>query len=360
MTDVTISALPVAASIADADLVVVVEIGTPNVTKRATAAQMRSPLLPLTGGTLTGALTISSGGITSTTGKFTDTLTLDAGGGWSSSNVGKQALITTPAGSSNPALGIADKNGTNLWGIINTTGTLQLASMPAYSDGVTAPTVVATLTASAVTFNKAVTVSGGISGNTKVTGTLETTGALTVDAGGATITGNSKVTGTLESTSTVTVDAGGLVVTSGGATITGNSKVTGTLETTGALTVDAGGFAATGNSSVTGALTVSTAATSGNQVVNFSQFSQTTTAANAVFIQVRYGTSAASDAGGQATATFSPAFSASCYSAVGISSSTTGIVSRSSKSASSAVFNITDNTGTPVAGAFVEYIAIGA
>ena len=42
----------------------------------------------------------------------------------------------------------------------------------------------------------------------------------------------------------------------------------------GGLTVSSGGAAITGNSSVTGALTVSTAGASGNQVTNYSQFAQ--------------------------------------------------------------------------------------
>lgn len=53
----------------------------------------------------------------------------------------------------------------------------------------------------------------------------------------------------------------GLVVTKGGATVTA-----------GGLTVSAGGATITGDSAVTGALTTSTPGTSGNQVVNFSQF----------------------------------------------------------------------------------------
>lgn len=59
-------------------------------------------------------------------------------------------------------------------------------------------------------------------------GTL--TGALTVSAGGAAITGNSSVTGTLTVSAALTVSAGG-------AAITGNSSVAGTLAVTGALTV---------------------------------------------------------------------------------------------------------------------------
>ena len=58
MSNVAISALPAASSVPDTDLFAVVEIGTPNVTRQATAAQVRAPLLPLAGGTMTGPLVI--------------------------------------------------------------------------------------------------------------------------------------------------------------------------------------------------------------------------------------------------------------------------------------------------------------
>lgn len=250
MTDVAISALPVAASIADSDLVVVVEIGTPNVTKRATAAQMRAPLLPLTGGTISGALTLNSTLAVGGAATFTATATMDAGGGWSSANIGKQLLITTPTGTSVPGIGFTDVNGTNLFGIYNASGLFTIAGMPAYSDGVTAPTTVFTASKTLVTFPVAAKATSGFT---------VSAGGLTVSASGAAITGNSKITGTLETTSTLTVDAGGFAVT-------GNSKVTGTLETTGALTVDTGGLlvsaggAAIAGTTVTDDLTVTTTA----------------------------------------------------------------------------------------------------
>lgn len=316
MTDVTISALPVAASIADSDLVVVVEIGTPNVTKRATAAQMRAPSLPLTGGTVTGALTVNAALTVNSTGKFTDTLTLNASGGWSSSNAGKQLLVTTPSGVSNPAIGITDANGANLFGIYNKTGTLKIASMPAYTDGVTAPTDVVQVTATGVTLNKGLAVTG----NSKITGTLETTSTLTVDGGalivssgglivsanGAAITGNTKITGTLETTSTLTVDAGGVVVTgnstitgtlggltgltvaSGGANITGNSNITGTLGSLTGLTVASGGANITGNSTITGTLgglTGLTVASGGANITGATAVTGTLSATTSIAVQ---------------------------------------------------------------------------
>ena len=61
MSGTTISALPAAASVLDTDLLPVVEVGSPNVTKRGTAAQLRAGMLPITGGTLTGAVTAGAG-----------------------------------------------------------------------------------------------------------------------------------------------------------------------------------------------------------------------------------------------------------------------------------------------------------
>lgn len=78
---------------------------------------------------------------------WTGTNTYGAGGGWSSSNWGKQLLVTTPAGFSNPAIGITDVNGVNLWGISNGTGALNFARMPAYGDNSTPPNNILTLSA---------------------------------------------------------------------------------------------------------------------------------------------------------------------------------------------------------------------
>lgn len=60
MTNVPISGLPAATTVNDTDLVPVVQIGTPNVTRQATALQVRAPLLRLTGGTMTGDLTLTA------------------------------------------------------------------------------------------------------------------------------------------------------------------------------------------------------------------------------------------------------------------------------------------------------------
>jgi len=62
--------------------------------------------------------------------------------------------------------------------------------------------------------------------------------------------------GLVATTGGLTVTAGGVTVSAGGAAVTGNSTVTGTLTVTAALTVNAGGAAITGNSTVTGTLTV--------------------------------------------------------------------------------------------------------
>lgn len=156
---------------------------------------------------INGAVSVTSG-----------TTTLSAGGGWSSSNIGKQLLITTPASASNPAIGITDASGTNLWGIYNNAGTLKLASMPAYSNNSTAPTDVISLTSTSVALVK----------NTSVTGTLTSSGQLITTSGGHTIT------------------AGGLTVIAGGASITGASTISG------GLTISSVGLSVTGTVVVTG------------------------------------------------------------------------------------------------------------
>jgi hypothetical protein len=73
----------------------------------------------------------------------------------------------------------------------------------------------------------------------------------------------------------VTIVSGGLTVSSGGAAITGNSTVSGYLSVTDGLSVSAFGAAINGDSIIYGTLTVSPAGASGNQVVNYSQFAPT-------------------------------------------------------------------------------------
>ncbi len=83
MSGTTISNLPAAAGAITTDLVPVVEVGSPNVTKRLTIAQFLASVLPLAGGTLTGTLTVSVGGVVVSAGGLTVSaggLTVSAGG----------------------------------------------------------------------------------------------------------------------------------------------------------------------------------------------------------------------------------------------------------------------------------------
>lgn len=123
-------------------------------------------------------------------------------------------------------------------------------------------TGVGTLTATAATFGDLSTSNGATIGNQLVVtkgGATITAGGLTVTAGGATVT------------------AGGLTVKAGGGAVTGNSTVTGTLTVSDAFTVSKGGATITGNSTVTGTLTVSStigaaAGSKAGEVVIFDQF----------------------------------------------------------------------------------------
>jgi hypothetical protein len=153
------------------------------------------------------SFTIAAGGLTVTTGGASISNT----GGWSSSNVGKQLLITTPAAASNPGIGITDLNGTNLWGIWNSAGTLRMSSMPAYSNGALPNADILSLSTAGAA----------------VTGTLTSSGALTVSAGGAAVTGTLAVTGAATVSSTLGV--------SGNATVGGTLTVTGVITPTGGL-----------------------------------------------------------------------------------------------------------------------------
>lgn len=105
------------------------------------------------------------------------------------------------------------------------------------------------------------------------TGVTITKGGLTISAGGAAITGNSTVTGTMTISDAVTVSKGGV-------TVTGNSTITGTLGGIMGFTVASGGAAITGNSTVTGTLTVSStvgaaAGTKAGLAVIYDQFPTT-------------------------------------------------------------------------------------
>lgn len=249
----TIAALPVAVSIADSDLVIVEEIGSPNVTKRGTAAQMRAGLVRSTGpATISGGLTVTSGGVTVTgDSRFNDQVTMNGSGGWSSSNVTQDLLLKSSSGA-NPGLGIADSATTNLWGFWNDGGTLRVSSMPAMTNSISAPGNVIAVTKTDVS----------------ITGKFTTSNKLTVSAQGIDVTGNSTITGALGGLT-------GLTVVSGGASITGNSTISGTLGGLTGLTVASGGAAITGNSTITGTLgslsglTVASGAATFNSTASF-------------------------------------------------------------------------------------------
>ena len=119
-------------------------------------------------------------------------------------------------------------------------------------------TGVGTLTATAAAFTSAATTNAMVVGN-----------ALTVTKGGATVPAGG-----------VTVTAGGVTVSADGAKVTGNSTVTGTLTVSDAVTISKGGAAVTGNSTVTGTLTVSStvgaaAGTKAGLAVIYDQFPAT-------------------------------------------------------------------------------------
>jgi hypothetical protein len=133
-------------------------------------------------------------------------------------------------------------------------------------------TGVSTLSATAAAFTN-VSTSGGVTvGNGFVVtkgGATVTAGGLTVTAGGLTVTAGG-----------ATITAGGVTVAAGGAAVTGNSTVTGTMTVSDALTVSKGGAAITGNSTVTGTLTVAStigaaAGTKAGLAVIFDQFPAT-------------------------------------------------------------------------------------
>jgi hypothetical protein len=90
-----------------------------------------------------------------------------------------------------------------------------------------------------------------------------TAGALIVSAGGAVITGNSTVTGTLTVTSTINSQ-----------TISAAANFTGTVTVATGLTVSAGGVAVTGNSTITGTLGGITTLTATNLVGTLSTAAQ--------------------------------------------------------------------------------------
>lgn len=132
-------------------------------------------------------------------------------------------------------------------------------------------------------------------------------GGLTIDADGISVTGDSEITGTLSVSAAFTIASGDLTVTAGdlhvvagGATISGGATIG-------------------GDSAITGDLTVSTPGTSGNQVVNFSQFAATSGGrALPGPVSEQWG-SATTNGSGVATVLFSPQFSSALrYLTLGI------------------------------------------
>lgn len=123
-----------------------------------------------------------------------------------------------------------------------------------------------------------------ITGNSIVNGTFTSTGKLFVQANGASIVGNTSVLGTLSGLTGLSVVSGGASIV-GDSTITGNTTVTGPATITGLLSTAA--FSPAGNITSTGGVntfsgvttltsgSVTNPGTSGNQLVNFSQFNPT-------------------------------------------------------------------------------------
>lgn len=112
---------------------------------------------------------------------FTSTglITVNAAGGWSSFNVGKQLYITTPMNSSNPGIGLSDSTGSNPWAIYNATGgIITLAAMPALSDSVTPANVIAQFSSGGLEITGTMTASTGYIANAS-TGVTCTPGSPT-------------------------------------------------------------------------------------------------------------------------------------------------------------------------------------
>lgn len=119
----TLLALAPALGLSITALAAPAEPGPPGV---ETTRSARDGMLPRSGRALSGSLSISSAG------------------GWSTSNFGKQLLITTPQGASNPALGFTDSQGGNLWSLADQGHTFTLNKMPAYSNSTEPPIPIVT------------------------------------------------------------------------------------------------------------------------------------------------------------------------------------------------------------------------
>lgn len=192
--------------------------------------------LPSVGGTVSGAVTISSGGI-AVTGNSTITGTLS--GITTLTATSLTGTITTAAQPNITSVGVLAS--THLTSpVVDSGGLTVTAGGLTVSAGTTA---VQALTATGATVSGGVTVTGANitvdnGAGLVVAGTLRVqalstgaavTGALTVSAGFTVTTGGATVT------------AGGLLVSAGGAAITGNSTITGTLGGLTGLTVASGG-----------------------------------------------------------------------------------------------------------------------
>jgi len=93
------------------------------------------------GGIIDNAIEVDmSGGANSFLVNGNGATTITSGAGtWSRYNVGKQLIVTTPAGATNPGIGISDLNQSNFWDVANYAGDLQIQAMPALSDSTTTP-----------------------------------------------------------------------------------------------------------------------------------------------------------------------------------------------------------------------------
>lgn len=135
--------------------------------------------------------------------------------------------------------------------------------------------------------------------------------------------------------------------------------VTGNAAVGGSLTVSGGG-------AITGALTVSTAGTSGNQVVNFSQFGAVYSGTHGKTAMpggglIEYG-QCTTDGSGVGSSSFDTAFSnaPSCPYGV-ISVDTLATVTILSKTSSAVSFKcVNASTAAPISGAIIEWIAMGS